>query len=679
MAFTQSSLDSLYAIWEDESKADTIRLQAFNSYIGKGFIFSNPDTARILIEEQYSFAEDHQESYWMAVAQNSIGICHALRSEMDSAIFCYKKAVDLYVIARDSRGVAQTFNNIALTYQYRGDYDNAIFYHSNVYKVGQFIADTALMSASKVNLAGIYRDLGDNEQAMSEYQSAYDMSMNCYGTVDGEIISAIGTSYFIEKDYDNSLLYYQDALNENRKRGNKAAESGTLTGIGAVYTALGELEKGMGYFQEGLAIQEELNLQNRLGATNISIGANFIQQKNWTEALKYTQRGLDIAIQNELTKDIMEGAQNMYKIQSELGNKAEALKMLEFSISARDSLESETNQHALIAQSLRHEFDKEEALAAVEYEMQLAHQKEVLEQGKTQRNIVIYAVSIGLVLVLIFCIFLINRFRITRSQKEVIELQKLTVETKNKEIVDSINYAQRIQSAILPPGQKIENLLPESFVLYLPKDIVAGDFYWVEQIENQTIFAVADCTGHGVPGAMVSVVCHNALNRTIREFMLKEPGTILDKTNELVEEAFEASEGAVKDGMDIALCSIDKDKQKLYYAGANNPLWIIRNKELIEVKADKQPIGSYNERRPFVTHQLPIQKDDVIYLFSDGIADQFGGVEGKKFKYRRLKELLLELHQKPMKEQASLIEETHLNWRGELDQLDDVCLMGLRV
>jgi len=277
-----------------------------------------------------------------------------------------------------------------------------------------------------------------------------------------------------------------------------------------------------------------------------------------------------------------------------------------------------------------------------------------------------------------------NRLTVTRKQKGIIEEQKELVEqshnqleVKNKEILDSIKYAKRIQSAILPPDKVVKSHLKNSFVLYLPKDIVAGDFYWLEKRESKVLFAAADCTGHGVPGAMVSVVCNNALNRSVREHFLTNPADILDKAREIVISEFEKSDENVKDGMDIALCTIEE--LQLEYAGANNPLWIIRNDEIIEIKPNKQPIGKFEMAHPFTSHKVDLQKGDSIYVFTDGYVDQFGGVKGKKFKSKALRGLLLSIQNISMTEQKEVLQKTFNDWKGEIEQIDDVCIFGVKV
>ena len=268
--------------------------------------------------------------------------------------------------------------------------------------------------------------------------------------------------------------------------------------------------------------------------------------------------------------------------------------------------------------------------------------------------------------------------QVTERTKEI-NGQKHLLEEKNKEITDSINYAQRLQKAILPSIEFITQNFPNNFVLYKPKDIVAGDFYWAEDIDDLFFIAAADSTGHGVPGAMVSVVCSNALNRAVKEFGLTATGKILDKTRELVVDTFAKSNAEVKDGMDISILCIDKQNQKIFWSGANNPLWFVQDNELNEIKADKQPIGKTDNPKPFTTHQLEYKVNTTFYLFTDGLADQFGGPKGKKFKYKQFEDLLIAINDEAMQEQSTIINEKFEAWKNELEQVDDVCVVGIKI
>ncbi len=307
---------------------------------------------------------------------------------------------------------------------------------------------------------------------------------------------------------------------------------------------------------------------------------------------------------------------------------------------------------------------------------QLAQKETQIKQEKTQR----YTLYGGLALLFVFGGFMFNRFKITQKQNKIISEQKDIVEEKQKEILDSIEYALRIQTAILPPQKIVKQYLENSFILYKPKDIVAGDFYWMETVNDLVLFAACDCTGHGVPGAMVSVVCHNALNRAVREFGLTQPAAILDKTAEIVIENFSKSEEDIKDGMDISLCAYNVKTKELQWAGANNPLWLLQNGELIETKADKQPIGMNENSKPFTNHTFNLTATDSIYLFTDGFADQFGGDTGqKKLTKKRFKDLILSIQEQKMQEQGIALDKFITEYRKEVEQIDDILVMGVKI
>lgn len=280
-----------------------------------------------------------------------------------------------------------------------------------------------------------------------------------------------------------------------------------------------------------------------------------------------------------------------------------------------------------------------------------------------------------------------NQKLLREKNNEVIAQSKL-ISTKNNEILDSINYAKRIQTAILPTPKLVSSYLDNSFVLYLPKDIVAGDFYWMHSFvndknESTILFAAADCTGHGVPGAMISVMCHNALNRAVKEFGHIKPNEILDKTRELVLEEFSKSEENVSDGMDISLCSLNTVTRKLLWSGANNPLWVFpKNEEktdFIKVSPDKQPVGKHIRQSPFTLHTLDLEEGDLIYIFTDGLQDQFGGESYKKFKPTRFRKLVHQIKHLPLNQQRKKLNEAFLSWKEEQEQVDDICIIGVRV
>ena len=287
------------------------------------------------------------------------------------------------------------------------------------------------------------------------------------------------------------------------------------------------------------------------------------------------------------------------------------------------------------------------------------------------------------------------------EQKNEVEEQRKQLEYKNESITASINYARRLQRAILPEENLLQEHLKDYFILYKPKDIVSGDFYWVDHLNgipgrDISLFAAVDCTGHGVPGAFVSVVGNSSLNRAVKEFGLSKPSEILEKLNELVVETLSKGDEEVQDGMDISLCAIDYNKMILQFAGAHNSAYLVRqaldpeevglngngnyfSDNLVEIKANKQPVGFFEYREAFQNNEIKLKKGDCIYLFSDGFADQFGGPKGKKYNYYRFKEFLSNIHKFPMNKQKRLLDEEFENWRGEEEQIDDVIVFGVRV
>ncbi len=275
----------------------------------------------------------------------------------------------------------------------------------------------------------------------------------------------------------------------------------------------------------------------------------------------------------------------------------------------------------------------------------------------------------------------IERTKEAVNASERAEKQKLLVEEKNKEILASIAYAKRIQTAMLPNIEEMQNAVADLTVLYRPKDIVAGDFYWFEETDDFAMIAVADCTGHGVPGAIVSVVCYNALNRSVREYGLTNPGKILDKTRDIILLELSKHDENVKDGMDISLVVLNKKTQKLEWSGANNPLWVVRKNlgKLEETKGDKQPIGMHINNNLYTTHKVEMESGDLIVLFTDGYADQFGGKEGKKFKAANFKRLLIDRRHDKMEEIHIALGTTFDQWKKREEQVDDVCVMVFRM
>lgn len=299
--------------------------------------------------------------------------------------------------------------------------------------------------------------------------------------------------------------------------------------------------------------------------------------------------------------------------------------------------------------------------------------------------------------VLIFIILFFAFFRIqTRAlrnltrqfrEREKIAQQLLTqkeeLSLKNKNITDSINYAKRIQSALMPSEKQFKNIFPESFVLHIPRDIVSGDFYWINEINDNIFIAAVDCTGHGVPGAFVSIIGFELFRKLTNIEGIKKPSEILNNLNQDFREVFGDVENiTLKDGMDLAFCSYNKRTKIMEFAGAFNPLYLIRDNSIIEIKGDRNSVGldhPDSDNNEFTNHTVQLQTDDIFYIFSDGFADQFGGPEGKKYKYRRFRHLLLALHHLPLKRQHDYLQKSITEWKGNLEQVDDILVIGIKI
>lgn len=522
------------------------------------------------------------------------------------------------------------------------------------------------------------------EQAFQIYQSINDSSgmAQCYNN--------IANTYFENNDYEAAINNYNKGLEIDRMLNDVEGQSIFLSNIGETYTYLEQYEVAEEYLQKSLLLAESLDDPWTISNPLRGLGELYQILGDTEEAINVVKRSVKLCLEIDALPELASAYNQLFTLYYAKGNYKEAILYHELYYQAKDSIfniEKETLFHDMEIQFQVKDKNQKLILAQKNKEVaDLAHQKEIDKSKERQNLILLGLISVAIVLLIVIVNVLQKKKanKLLRHQNKVIQNKNTKInqaykeiEEKSNEILDSINYAKRIQSAILPSSGNLSRLLPNSFVLYKPKDIVAGDFYWLESKNNKVLFAAADCTGHGVPGAMVSVVCNNALNRSVREYGLTDPGQILDKTKSLVVEEFEKSEDDVKDGMDIAICCIDNNI--LSYAGAHNPLWIYRNGTLIEKKADKQPIGKFEYKKSFTTHEIELQKGDTIYLFSDGFPDQFGGERGKKYKSINLKKYLLSIQSHSMQEQKELLNTEFENWRGNLEQIDDVCVIGVKV
>jgi tetratricopeptide (TPR) repeat protein len=624
----------------------------------------------------------------IAATLNKIGLIYYYQGDYAKAKDFQTKSLKIKEEIGDEIGIANSLNNIGLIYKEQGDYAKAIEYYTTSLKIKEEIGDKSKIANSLNNIGIIYYEQEDYVKAIEYYTKSLKIKEEIGDKSRiSNTLNNIGMVYKEQGDYAIAMNYFTKSLEIDKGNGDKSGIAKTLINIALIYRAQGDYANALDCSNKSLNLAQEIQDKSGISGSLINIGVIYQDQGDYANALDYGKRSLAIAQEIGDVNTIINATKSLWEVYKKLNRFKESIKMYELHIVTRDSLKSEENQKAVIQQEFKYKYEKEQSLADAKHN-ELMHIKS--EQIKTQNEkiekerAIKYSLTIGMLIVITSIFVIFKNLRKTIKQKGVIEQQKAQVELahdeleeKNQEIIDSIIYAKRIQSAILPPMKVVKQCLKESFIFYKPKDVVAGDFYWMEQKNGKILFAAADCTGHGVPGAMVSVVCNNGLNRSVREHSLTIPGEILDKTREIVVQEFEKSEEDVKDGMDIALCSIEG--MKLQYAGAYNPLWIIRNGEIIETKANKQPIGQFDHPEPYTTHSFNLEKGDAIYIFSDGYVDQFGGEKEKKFKAKAFKKLLLSLQDKSMEEQKIVIDETFETWKGNLEQIDDVCVIGVRI
>jgi serine phosphatase RsbU (regulator of sigma subunit) len=396
---------------------------------------------------------------------------------------------------------------------------------------------------------------------------------------------------------------------------------------------------------------------------------------NRDSAFHYFRNAMQIAMKHNLKQNLVDIYYSLASVFEDSKAYDSSLFYLRKYVDLNEQLHGEDEQSRVDQEKQKYNISKKDQ------ELKLKQAEAELKQ-ETLNNRILLLIG-GIAVLVLLSLLLYNRFRSKNKLADILEKKNKEITLQKDEITDSINYARRIQDSILAPMHVVKQTLPDSFILYLPKDVVSGDFYWIETINKQKIFAAVDCTGHGVPGALMSVVGFNLLNRAVNELNLTKPSDILREldfgVNKLLRQS--ESENTVKDGMDIALCSYNPDTRVLQYAGVFNPLYIVRNGQLNQIKADKSPIGVNLNGvvDTFTNHEIQMFSGDMIYLFSDGYADQFGGPQGKKFKYNQLRDVLLTISSKTVSEQETVLRNTFTQWKGALDQVDDVLVIGVRI
>lgn len=628
----------------------------------------------------------------LADALGNEGYLEEHRGNAIKALELHEQSLIIHEELNDLKGKAANLNNIGIIYNNKGSTRKAIEYFQKALLIDEQINDTLGLSYAYNNLGLMNRKLGNQRLAKEYFEKSLNLRIK--GKDKSGMASAINNLALLfqdKDDYKNAEIHFIKCLKLQEEIDDKHGLALTYNNIALNYKYQGNKKECEKYLIKSLELRERLGVKKGIASSLRSTGRYYFEEKNYALAKKYSERAYQISNELGLMEYKKSIAYDLYQLYKHTNEQNKAFRYLETYTSLKDSLSNLEEQKATIKLMAEIEFEKKLAISETEHKAKLEIEKQRSEKEKTKQFLINLTGSSILLIVLIFSYILFKRFKLTQKQKQIIEEQKKLVDEKNDEITASITYAKRIQHAILPNLKAISNSFQNSFVIYKPKDIVAGDFYWLERTGDTTLIAVADCTGHGVPGALVSVICNNSLNRSVREFKLTDPGKILDKTRELVIEEFEKSDEEVKDGMDISLLSVNKLKNEIKWSGANNPLWILRaaSGSIEEIKPDKQPIGKYMQNSNFSSHSITLNEGDRIYLFTDGILDQFGGPQarltdgtfgqGKKFKSKQFRLLLQSLHAVEINNQKELIESTFNEWKRDLEQVDDVCVIGIRI
>jgi tetratricopeptide (TPR) repeat protein len=726
------NIDSLLKVYKSPKQADTNRIKALNE-LAMSYRKSNPDTAILLAEEQVKLAAlltSNKSKLYTGKALSTMGLAFMNKGNYPKALRYYFNSLKLREELGDKPGIGNCYNNIGFVYKLQDNQAKALEYYLKGLKLREEIGDKAGVGISAVNIGNAYLDESNYPKALEYYLKSLTIReqigdkqgvATCYGNM--------GIIYRVQAKYAKAHEYYVKALQINTEIGDKEEIASCLNNIANIYKLQAIYSKALEFFLKALTFYEEVEDNEGTVACYINIGAVYQYKSDYTKVSEYYAKALKQAEQSgdkeliatcylnmgglyndlanyklainyadstiRLVKGIgfIDNERLAYQIlatsYSKLGRYKEAFENLAKFKQLTDSIFNTDNSKQLGDLKTKFEVEKREAELKVKSDAEQDKLKAVSLVEKKRQQVIIAAIIGVLLLVIVFSIFLYKRFKVTERQKEIIEKQKQKVDgaytllnIKNKEITDSINYAERIQRAFLASKKLLDKNLTDYFVLFKPKDIVSGDFYWATKLSNDNfVLVIADSTGHGVPGAIMSILNIACIDKAVTQG-INSPDLILNETRRLVIRSLK-NDGSLeggKDGMDASLLSFDFKNNLLQCACANNPVWIVRNNELIEIKPDRMPIGKHDKDKiPFTLQIQNIQKGDIIYTLTDGFADQFGGISGKKFKYKQLQELLLSITHEPMQTQQQKLSDAFDNWKGDLEQVDDVCLIGIKI
>lgn len=607
----------------------------------------------------------------------------------DSALHMYNRLIKDYRALGDSGSIAACYNKAGFIYRERGDRVNALKHYQLALSSNKNNINVSEAAGSYLNIGLIHHDQDDLKQALQyELQALalYEQVNDLNRTANA--LLRIGNVYGDLKQDTSALVYYQRALSLSQQAESNRLIAICFNNMAGVYGRWGENKRAIGLYRQALIMRTKIGDMNGAALVLNNLGIEYTDAGNYDSAFYFLNKSMtladsigykDMIMANNLSLAELFAKQKQY-------DKAYPYYIEYHRLFAEINKEESKNEVSRLNATLQ----AEEREREIE---RLSQQGLLDEAALAQERTKGWFLAVGLAAVALLAMMIWINNRRTRkvnllleTQKSEIAEQKKIVEEQHRDIVDSINYALRIQHAVMPSRAELKQMFPESFVLYKPRDIVSGDFWWVTERAGKKVIAVADCTGHGVPGAFMSLIGTSLLNEIVNERGITDPGQILDILSERVVKSLHQNEerASSHDGMDIGIAVIDEEKEQLVFAGANHSMFFTDiSGTLNELKGDRQPIGYYHEQqRPFRTHVL--QLDDVtnIWLFTDGYADQFcgnAGIQlGKKFKYSRLKQLLTAVQALNTVQQREQLTRTFEEWKGNMFQVDDVLLLGIK-
>ncbi|MES2798677.1 MAG: SpoIIE family protein phosphatase [Bacteroidota bacterium] len=673
--------------------ADRLSLKAMNLKSKGLSAFNNYQQAKALLDTVLLISKETGDEYNYGGALFYYGVVHTDMGDNTTGIYYLQKSIQVRKNIHDDLGLASSYSFIGLSYAGIDNYTLAIDYIQKSTVIRQKAGDKRGLANSYLTMYKVYKDLGEVNKAMELELKSLNLckELNDLQCVSGRYTN-LGELYQKKGHYKEAMSYHMKALKLSKQLKIKNRIGLVHENIARVLAITGKSELALKHLDSSLQLRIEIGEMDGEASTCLAFADVYLEMNDFKQSIQYVNRAWQIIKKlnsSFMEKEVHRILSENYKRQNKDGK---ALYHFQRYIKLKDSLFSAEQSKELVRQELEFSFAQKEA---EEQERQKIKENANKIERKRQQTIiiVILSVAVGLTFLLIFSIRQYlqknkSKLALEKSNEQLneknneLEKTKAIIEYQHLEITDSIRYAQQIQQAVLPDVQEIENCFQNCFVLFKPKDVISGDFYWIHKAQNDIILVTGDCTGHGVPGGFMSMLGISLLNEIVIDQGITSPAKILKRLREKVISSLKqkGGEGEQKDGMDMTICKIELQANKMTYSTANHVVYLVREQQLQEFRGDKQPVGIYgNELLPFHDHCIDLQKGDRLYTLTDGYPDQFGGPKEKKFKYSQLKELLLSSANDSTENQGKILEKAFMNWKGTTEQTDDVTLIGIEI